>query len=348
MQDMLEHTTQRLFTAEKEAISSVIESVGDSVDPRTSSGPEFTGVFYCKWGFDGASGQSIYKQKSATGPTANEDNVLCTSFVPLRLEINGSCAWNNETPSSTRLCRPLHIQYAKETPELSRKERDNFTAQIENLKPCTVRVDDINVHVRFEMQLTMVDGKVANALTNTASAQTCHICGATPKEMNNIDRVRMKTPDINTFQYGLSTLHAWIRLFELVLHLGYRLKLKVWSVKAEKRNEFIAEKKRIQGEFREKMGLPVDQPRAGGAGSSNDGNMARRAFADPETFSSITGVDYGLITRFSVILRTLACNKVVDADKFGEFALETAKLYVGVVSMVLHAVFPPQTPDSWS
>ena len=71
--------------------------------------------------------------------------------------------------------------HVKENTELSRKERDNFTAQIENLKPCTVRVDDINVRVRFEMQLTLVDGKMANALTNTASAQTCHMCGATPK-----------------------------------------------------------------------------------------------------------------------------------------------------------------------
>ena len=330
LQDMLDHTVQRLFAAEKETLLSVVEAASNATDsiPSTSRGIELSAVLRCKWGFDGATGQSVYKQARTGSTYDNENSLFCTTFVPLRLDINDTCAWTNEKPSSTRYCRPLHVQYVKETAQISRQERDCFAAQIANLKPCIVEVGDASVQVRYEMQLTMIDGKVSNALTNTTSTQTCNVCGAKPTEMNHLDRVRLKPPDPNTYQYGLSTLHAWIRLFELVLHLGYRMKLKVWSVKAEKRDQFIAEKKRIQGEFLDKMGLPVDQPRAGGAGSSNDGNMARRAFADPATFSSITGVDQCLILRFSVILRSLACNKAVDADKFGEFALETARLFV--------------------
>ena len=82
-----------------------------------------------------------------------------------------------------------------------------------------------------------------------------------------------------------------------------------------------------QAEFREKMSLVVDHLRAGGAGATNDGNTVRRAFEDPETFSSITGVDLGLITGFSVILRARASGKPVDADKFHLFAQETAMMY---------------------
>ena len=81
-----------------------------------------------------------------------------------------------------------------------------------------------------------------------------------------------------------------------------------------------------EAEFREKMTL-VDQPRAVGAGTTNDGNTARRAFADPETFSSITSVDLGLITRFSVLLRALASGMPVDANKFHLFSRETAMMY---------------------
>ena len=73
------------------------------------------------------------------------------------------------------------------------------------------------------------------------------------------------------------------------------------------------------------MSLIADQPRAGGAGTTNEENTGRRAFTDPQTSSSVTGVDLDLITRFSVILRALASGKPVDADKFDLFARETSK-----------------------
>lgn len=43
------------------------------------------------------------------------------------------------------------------------------------------------------------------------------------------------------------------------------------------------------------MGLKIDQPRQGGAGTSNDGNMARRFFANPEMSSLITGLKKNLL-----------------------------------------------------
>lgn len=38
----------------------------------------------------------------------------------------------------------------------------------------------------------MVDGKVAQVLTDTSSAAVCTICGAKPTEMNNLDKVPTK------------------------------------------------------------------------------------------------------------------------------------------------------------
>ena len=46
--------------------------------------------------------------------------------------------------------------------------------------------------VQFKIDLTMFDGKVVNALTDTSSTQSCNVCGAKPSEMNNLKVIRQK------------------------------------------------------------------------------------------------------------------------------------------------------------
>ena len=73
-----------------------------------------------------------------------------------------------------------------------------------------------------------------------------------------------------------------IRLFEAALHLGYKLPVKKWQLKNENDKKIVnAKKKEIQEEFRTRLGLIVDVPKAG-FGNSNDGNTSRRFFMDPE------------------------------------------------------------------
>lgn len=86
-------------------------------------------------------------------------------------------------------------------------------------------------------------------------------------------------------------------------------------------------KERIQKEFRRRNDLLVDYPKQG-SGSSNDGNTARRFFRDPVLTSEITGVNQELIHRFAIVLQTIACGAKIHAEKFGEYAAETANLYV--------------------
>ena len=71
-------------------------------------------------------------------------------------------------------------------------------------------------------------------------------------------------------------MHARIRLFEAILHLGYKLPVKKWQLKNENDKKIVnAKKKEIQEEFRTRLGLIVDVPKAG-FGNSNDGNTSRR------------------------------------------------------------------------
>jgi hypothetical protein len=65
-----------------------------------------------------------------------------------------------------------------------------------------------------------------------------------------------------------------------------------------------------------------------GFGTSNDGNTARRFFANPAKTSKITGLDERLLRRFGVILQTLACGHLINESCYAEFAGETAAMFV--------------------
>jgi len=200
------------------------------------------------------------------------------------------------------------------------------------------------------MLLTMVDGKVCNSITETSS-QTCYICGATPKTMNYM---RNKKLIVENYKFGLSTLHAWIRFFECLLHISYRLHAKKWQIRTEQDKKiFECRKKEIQTEFKNKMALIVDQPKVI-SGNSNDGNTARRFFYNPELASSITGIDINLIQRFSVILRTISSGYDIDLVKFEKYCTETANLYNKLYSwfiinyIVLHVCNRSQNFITWT
>ena len=81
-------------------------------------------ILHCKWGFDGASGQSTYKQRfQYSNPEVSNSHLLSTTLVPLQLSSGSTVLWRNPTPSSVRYCRPIHLQYKKEDTDLSISEK---------------------------------------------------------------------------------------------------------------------------------------------------------------------------------------------------------------------------------
>ena len=174
----------------------------------------------------------------------------------------------------------------------------------------------------------MIDGKVCNAVVGNKSSQVCYICGASPKEINHIDVIKKRQVDYSTFAFGLSTLHAWIRFFECILHVAYRMDFKKWQARGKDRDLLKQRKKEIQERFRNGLGLLVERPKPGGSGTSNDWNTARRFFSNPELSSTITGVDKDLIKRFAVVLQVISSDRDIKADSFNQYALETAKLFI--------------------
>ena len=280
LQSLLDHTTARLLELQADVLTQAT-TPATAPGPSTSTTTNINLTLACKWGMDGSTGHSIYKQRTPM----KDDEIFAVTLVPLRLQTAHGCVlWSNQTPNSPRFCRPISVKYAKETTQLTADEVQKTNSEISALRPFTAQ----GTTVQYSLQMTMIDGKVANAATGTASAQRCNMCGAVPSTMNDLPAVRALA--VTNTEYGLSPLHCFIRCFEAILHIGYRLDLQRWRVAAPDRARLQQRKRQIQEALRDRLGLLVDEPRAGGAGTSNDGNTARRAFRASEEFAACTGV----------------------------------------------------------
>lgn len=221
--------------------------LGNEIESRLQHGKEQHLTLYAKWGCDGASGFTEYKQRFHID-SQRDSNIFFSSFVPLRLLDSTNMEdvlWDNDRPGSSCWCRPLHLQFCAETDEVIRNECSRIGNEIDQLKPYEGWIKSSKILVSFLLFLTMIDGKCVNSLTNTSSAQRCYACKATISEFNNIEK--MYTLEINEeyLNYGISSLHGWIRCFECIIHIAYRLEFKRWR-KSGYETQFEAAKKSIQ------------------------------------------------------------------------------------------------------
>lgn len=324
LQSLLNHTVSRIAESQIEVLSSFHKS--DSVVNLQ--------MFY-KWGADGSGSQSNYNQhfeSNNSHHTQHDDSSLfTTSIVPLQMyqqnQNSKSILWQNPRTSSTRFCRPIRIQFVKENIDTIKSEFSYIEDQIAKLVPTSVNTNGQEFLVNHKLFKTMVDGKVCNALTSNSS-QKCYICRAGPSEFNELDRIILRTSDLSHLDFGLSSLHAYIRSFECLLHISYRLDFKMWQARGESNKNLLSiRKQQIITAFRNEMDLLVDAVKPG-FGNTNNGNTARKFFAFPALSSRITGIDEALIYRFSVILKALNCSYKINSTLFGKYAYETAKLYV--------------------
>ena len=100
LQALLYHATSRIIQFQADVI--------DILNPEILQKL----VLHCKWGCDGSSGLSVYKQKF-TEIGKSDESIFYTSLVPLQLIHNNhetgkaTTVWKNSRPSSPRFCRPI-------------------------------------------------------------------------------------------------------------------------------------------------------------------------------------------------------------------------------------------------
>ncbi|XP_077272350.1 uncharacterized protein LOC143902954 isoform X2 [Temnothorax americanus] len=286
-----------------------------------------------KWGCDGSSGHSQYKQKLDENSSSDE-SVFFTSYVPLQLihvdtlTKETTVVWKNPRPSSPRFCRPIKIECAKESVDLTKKTTDYVEQQIKNLNPFETIINGKKVCVKYILTLTMIDTKVCNSLSDTTSAMRCYLCNCTSKSFNDIDKMLNQEIFTHHLKFGLSSLHCWIRCFEFLLHLSYKLGILKWQARSKEEKESVERrKKNIQAAFKTELGLNVDKPKAGSR-TSNDGNTARCFFENYQKSAQITGIDQDIIHRFYIILQAISCGHNINLDNFRQYAVELAKKIV--------------------
>ncbi|XP_047139099.2 uncharacterized protein LOC124815008 [Hydra vulgaris] len=222
LQSLLNHTCLRIIKTQQDVIDSLNVNILSNF------------ILILKWGFDGSSGHSEYKQRFADRKNSDA-NVFLTSLVPLELLCTNSVLgqdvilWKNRTPSSTRFCRPIRLQFLHKNVHTSINEKDYIEDKIKSLVPLIIVQHKIEIKIHYKLVMTMIDGKVCNAITLTKSTMRCYLCSATSSQFSNINLVKDIKVDESKLEYGLSTLHAWIRFFECFLHLGYKLGIKKWQ-----------------------------------------------------------------------------------------------------------------------
>lgn len=111
-----------------------------------------------------------------------------------------------------------------------------------------------DVSATHDLQCSMVDGKVVDHLTNT-SMTNCNICGAKPTQMNKFDELKKLPINKDNFQFGLSTLHCWIRFLECILHIAYRIKIKRTDARGSNKEIVMERKTKIQDAYKKYTGI---------------------------------------------------------------------------------------------
>lgn len=333
LQALLNHTAERLATLQMDYIKQYCESrnAEQLEHDQDQTMPSFTLV--CSYGFDGSTGQSQYKQ-TFQDSDQDDSSLFATTLIPLQLRSDiGLPIWNNQTPQSYRFCRPLRLRFAKESADLVRNEHQQIKNDIDGLRPFSFVTDDgKEVSISFVLCLTVIDGKCLSIVTNTASSLTCPICKKTPKFMNQLADGNFTTIEDN-LQYGISPLHAWIRFLEFCLHLGYRNVdgLRCWRVQGTEKQAILdARKRNIVSTIKQEMGLLIDMPKQGGAGTTNDGNTARRVFSDKwrKRFAEIIGIEEWLVNGLHTILVVISSGYHINSNKFDSFCKDLLQMYI--------------------
>ena len=175
----------------------------------------------------------------------------------------------------------------------------------------------------FEAFLSMVDGKVTGVLTECQSMQRCPFCHLLWREYKDIGREEFNDWDISPVVFDhfcLAILHFGLRLLEHLLKIGFQMEFEEYRLREIHEESFKLYRARILAKFKDEKGLSLCMPRAGGHGTTNNGNMARRVLADPEFFSECTGISADLIRNLNYVWIAIRESDLqLDPEKFGQF-----------------------------
>lgn len=145
-----------------------------------------------------------------------------SSLVPIRVySVNNrdEIYWHNPRTNSVRFCRPIRMQFFKETDRIIKDEFAYVENQIANLSPTSVNINGIFFTAQHCLLKAMVDGKVCKVLSDNKATTKCYICKASPAQFNNIEELASHQYNPDSLNLGISPLHACIRFYKCLFYI---------------------------------------------------------------------------------------------------------------------------------
>ena len=193
-------------------------------------------------GFDSSSGHTNPHQHCENAE--NEDpnalqSLLVSSMIIIKLKscVSDECSWINPTPQSIRFCRPLRIATEKENDLTIIREHNRLNKEISDLTPHTFKMtNEKAARVKYNVFQTLFDGKCINTIVGNKASSRCPMCLRTAHQFGNLSDDF--SPKTSSLKFGLGLLHDEIKAFEHLLHISYRIKLKMWDIRNHTRGKF--------------------------------------------------------------------------------------------------------------
>jgi hypothetical protein len=154
LQAFHDHTAQRILQCSKDGINGIKKD--------ETSKLELTLMY--SWGFDGSSGHSNYNMKFRDN--GSDGSLFATTAIPLKLFSRSlGTVWKNPSSASSRFVRPLRLEFIKESKEVILNTKCNIQQQIDNLRSFKTTCEGMEIEVKAEFFLTLIDGKCLSIIT---------------------------------------------------------------------------------------------------------------------------------------------------------------------------------------
>jgi hypothetical protein len=134
------------------------------------------------------------------------------------------CVFLNRLANSAASFRPLRHSFEYETPSQTTAEVGRLVEEMESAEFSFIFRTDLfpGLEIDFQGHLSMIDQKVLGVIAKERACCNCPVCGATPTIIKNNDVTKFVVKFEKLLDFGMSSLHFWIRVFENLCNIGFR------------------------------------------------------------------------------------------------------------------------------
>lgn len=314
LQALMQHTAERLVEMNHEDIEMFL-------DDKKVDTADLT--LFSTWSFDRAVEYDRY-QSSSWG-YVNDSEISTYTVTPVRMIVNNDkTVWINAMPQSMRFCRPIWMIRGFKDINTVQETKPEIDKEVANLKRIRVSLPDGRmVHVSFNMVLSVTEEIALKYIPDASKTSNCLICGAPPDAMNKVEILAVDSKDHTVPYYSFTPLYIWIRFFEFLMEISFRLNLGQWKITFDTRYQYEQRKHTIMEQIYEKFDDPENPKR-------RSGEVCQRGFENPAELSNLLGIDEELIVRFRNIAIAFNVRDPINPHRLDKYCKDTYRHYLNL------------------